>query len=132
MCMRAATALVRLRGYAASPEPSQLTYVISNKTFIEMAELYPIDKHLSYFRHAYMFIYDSRSLIHNIHCSTNESILILRLHHFLFQMFKKQNCHICFSKVKKHKQIIEMNRDMRFPTMWHFDKCKLRRACASS
>ena len=25
-----------------------------------------------------------------------------------------------------------MSRDMRFPTMWHFDKCILRRACAAS
>ena len=26
----------------------------------------------------------------------------------------------------------EMRHDMRFPTMWHFDKCRLRRACAAS
>ena len=26
----------------------------------------------------------------------------------------------------------QMSRDMLFPTMWHFDKCKLRRACAAS
>ena len=25
-----------------------------------------------------------------------------------------------------------MSRGMRFPTMWHFDKCRLRRACAVS
>ena len=26
----------------------------------------------------------------------------------------------------------DMSRDMRFPTMWQFDKCRLRRACATS
>ena len=25
-----------------------------------------------------------------------------------------------------------LSRDTRFPTMWHFDKCTLRRACAAS
>ena len=25
----------------------------------------------------------------------------------------------------------DMSRDMRFPTMWHVDKCRLRRACVS-
>ena len=25
-----------------------------------------------------------------------------------------------------------LSRDMWFPTMWHFDKCRLRRACAAS
>ena len=28
--------------------------------------------------------------------------------------------------------LIEMSCDMWFPTMWHFDRCRLRRACASS
>ena len=28
--------------------------------------------------------------------------------------------------------IVHLCRDMRFPTMWHFDKCRLRRACAAS
>ena len=28
--------------------------------------------------------------------------------------------------------IAHMSRDMWFPTMWHFDKCRLRRACAVS
>ena len=27
---------------------------------------------------------------------------------------------------------IDMSRDMRFPTMWYFDKCRLRRACVAS
>ena len=27
---------------------------------------------------------------------------------------------------------ITICRDMRFPTMWHFDKCRLGRACATS
>ena len=27
---------------------------------------------------------------------------------------------------------ILLSRDMRFPTMWHFDMCRLRRACAAS
>ena len=26
----------------------------------------------------------------------------------------------------------QLNRDMRFPTMWHFDKCRLRPACTDS
>ena len=26
----------------------------------------------------------------------------------------------------------QMSRDMRFPTMWHFDKCRLRQSCAAS
>ena len=25
-----------------------------------------------------------------------------------------------------------LSRGMRFPTIWHFDKCRLRRACAAS
>ena len=29
-------------------------------------------------------------------------------------------------------KVIHMSRDMRFPTMWYFDKCRLRRACAAS
>ena len=27
---------------------------------------------------------------------------------------------------------LQMSRDMWFPTMWHFDKCRLKRACAVS
>ena len=79
-----------------------------------------------------MNIYDSHSLIHNIHCSTNEYMINIETASSFISIFKKQNCHICFSKVKKHKQIIEMNRDMWFPTVWHFDKCRLRRACVAS
>ena len=26
----------------------------------------------------------------------------------------------------------DMSRGMRFPTIWHFDLCRLRRACAAS
>ena len=25
----------------------------------------------------------------------------------------------------------DLSHDMRFPTMWHFDKCRLRQACAA-
>ena len=34
--------------------------------------------------------------------------------------------------LKERKVGIYMSRDMRFPTMWHFDKFRLRRACAAS
>ena len=30
------------------------------------------------------------------------------------------------------KEEEDMSRDMRFPAMWHFDKCRFRRACAPS
>ena len=30
------------------------------------------------------------------------------------------------------KSKLLMSRGLRFPSMWHFDKCRLRRACAAS
>ena len=41
---------------------------------------------------------------------------------------------ICFhGEIRKISYIIgQMSRDMWFPAMWHFDKCRLRRACAIS
>ena len=29
-------------------------------------------------------------------------------------------------------ELAQMSRDMRFPTMWHFDMCRLRRASAAT
>ena len=38
-----------------------------------------------------------------------------------------QAARYCFLHLENH-----MSWDMSFPTMWHFDKCRLRRACAAS
>ena len=39
--------------------------------------------------------------------------------------------HKCIQQDKVHLFSIQLSRDMLFPTMWHFDKCRSRRACAA-
>ena len=39
---------------------------------------------------------------------------------------------MCLTVEKKEAKQDEMSRDIRFPTMWHFDKCIFKRACAAS
>ena len=31
-----------------------------------------------------------------------------------------------------HDENVQLSHDMRFPTMWHFDKCRLTGACAAT
>ena len=44
-------------------------------------------------------------------------------------------CHNCFvsngTTEPKCERQVNMSCEMRFPTMWHFDKCRFRRACAA-
>ena len=52
--------------------------------------------------------------------------------HFFLTLYALMDYSVWFDTITLGRPIVYMSRDMRFPTMWHFDKCRLRRACAAS
>ena len=41
-------------------------------------------------------------------------------------------CYLFLEMILYYTEEFHLSRDMWFPTMWHFDMCSLRRACAVS